>query len=211
MEPKPPKRKKRSRGTPGTFFPIIETISGPYKFTAKFNGFNVVVDKQFDMEKINSMGSYGKGNLSRNFPVFNKKETILLRKRVYDERNKILEINPDSFKQYDERNVLIVEDSDSEVEVDEYIKNLKPILKKQKISVNESVFLLLEEAYFLMYDKKCLNIFTNDDNMLNEDSAWSLFANAQNMFIANYIVYSHFRTRNWVLKPGLKYGGDFCR
>lgn len=211
MEPRPPKRKKNCRGTPGPLFPIIETISGPYKFKARFNGFSVIVDKQADMEKINSMGSYGKANLSRTFPTFNKKETIILRKRLYDKRNETLERYSNNFKYCDDKNIIIVSDSDSEEELENYVKKLKPVLKKQKVPIVESLCMLLEEAYFLMYDKQCLNIYDSNDELLDANKTWTIFANTQDTFVANYIVYNYFRTRNWVVKSGLKYGGDFCK
>lgn len=40
---------------------------------------------------------------------------------------------------------------------------------------------------------------------------WNTFQNVQPFFVERYATYHYFRARGWVVKPGLKYGGDFCK
>lgn len=209
MEPKNLRKKKNSNRCPKAQFPIISTISGPYKFTGTYNGCTVFLEKQSEMEKVHMMGFFGKASLSRSFPTFNNKEIIILRQRQYDFRNNILEKYEDTFKDYDEKNVCVIDDSESDTE--DYMKKLKPCLKKQKIPVVEHLCLLLEEAYFLMKEKECLRIQQKKGEFLDCETIWKLFSKSQNYFIASYAAYKYFRMRNWIVKSGLKFGGDFCK
>lgn len=206
MEPRPPRRKKYCKSKPGCSLPIIETITGPYKFSGAFDGHSIVVDKQSEMEKINSMGCFGKGTLSRNFPSYNKIQMPILRVRQHEAYNALVN-EKGSIKNIVEKHTLIVDDSDVDDEL--YFENLKPLVKKLKLPFAEVLRLSLEEAYYLMC-KDCMKINDLNGVSLTKESAWTLFSKQQKTFIHNYIVYNYFRRRDWVVKSGLKFGGDFC-
>jgi len=73
--------------------------------------------------------------------------------------------------------------------------------------------LTLEEAYFLSYALGCL-LVTNEATGCDMDleEMWDVFSSeypTQNYFAARYAVYHHFRSKGWVVRPGVKFGADF--
>ncbi|CAK9800023.1 tRNA-splicing endonuclease subunit Sen2 [Anthophora quadrimaculata] len=103
--------------------------------------------------------------------------------------------------------LLILPDSDSETE--SYLKNIKPKIESESFPVQETLYLTFEETFFLLYGIGCLNLIDFDGNLLDVDHAWHLFCKTDQNFIPKYVVYHYFRSKGWVVKPGLKYGGDF--
>ncbi|XP_076302092.1 tRNA splicing endonuclease subunit 2 [Lasioglossum baleicum] len=103
--------------------------------------------------------------------------------------------------------LLILPDSDSEIE--NYLKEVKPRIECESFPVQETLHLTFEETFFLLYGLGCLNLIDFDGNLLDIDSAWHFFCKADKNFIPKYVVYHYFRSKGWVVKPGLKYGGDF--
>lgn len=104
--------------------------------------------------------------------------------------------------------LLVLPDSDSETE--NYLKEIKPKIECESFPVQETLHLTFEETFFLLYGLGCLNVIDFDGNLLDIDSAWNFFCKADKYFIQKYVVYHYFRSKGWVVKPGLKYGGDFC-
>lgn len=104
--------------------------------------------------------------------------------------------------------LLVLPDSDSETE--NYLKEITPKIKHESFPVQETLHLTFEETFFLLYGLGCLNLIDFDGNLLDIDSAWHFFCKADKNFVQNYVVYHYFRSKGWVVKPGLKYGGDFC-
>ncbi|XP_076755268.1 tRNA splicing endonuclease subunit 2 [Xylocopa sonorina] len=106
-----------------------------------------------------------------------------------------------------EAKLLVLPDSDSETE--NYFKNIKPKIENESFPVQETLHLTFEETFFLLYGLGCLNVIDFEGNLLDIDSAWHIFCKADKNFIPKYVVYHYFRSKGWVVKPGLKYGGDF--
>lgn len=105
--------------------------------------------------------------------------------------------------------VVIVPNSDSEE--DNYFANLKPQCCINKIKIQEKLILSLEEAFFLIYGLGCLQIVGLDNSLLNIEQCWALFNSTDEKFVNRYIVYHYFRSKGYVVKPGIKFGGDFCK
>nr|XP_032518698.1 probable tRNA-splicing endonuclease subunit tsp-2 [Danaus plexippus plexippus] len=103
--------------------------------------------------------------------------------------------------------VVVVANSDSED--DNYFANLKPQCCLNKVSLQEKLMLTLQEAFFLVYGLGCLKIVKEEDQVLNIEECWSLFCNTDKYFVSKYIVYHHFRSKGYVVKSGIKFGGDF--
>ncbi|XP_076160411.1 tRNA splicing endonuclease subunit 2 isoform X2 [Ptiloglossa arizonensis] len=103
--------------------------------------------------------------------------------------------------------LLVLPNSDSENE--NYLKEIKPKIECGSFPVQETLHLTFEETFFLLYGLGCLNVIDFDGNLLDIDSAWHLFCKADKNFVQKYVVYHYFRSKGWVVKPGLKYGGDF--
>ncbi|XP_076627017.1 tRNA splicing endonuclease subunit 2 isoform X1 [Colletes latitarsis] len=103
--------------------------------------------------------------------------------------------------------LLVLPNSDSETE--NYLKEIKPKIECGSFPVQETLHLTFEETFFLLYGLGCLNLIDFDGNLLDIDSAWNLFCKVDKNFVQKYVVYHYFRSKGWVVKPGLKYGGDF--
>jgi len=68
----------------------------------------------------------------------------------------------------------------------------------------------LEEALFLNFGLGCLYIFDiYGQKSLSSSDFWSLCLETDTRFIQRYVTYHHFRSKGWVVKSGLKFGGDF--
>ncbi|KAI9560651.1 tR-splicing endonuclease subunit Sen2 [Daphnia sinensis] len=89
--------------------------------------------------------------------------------------------------------------------------NLSRSLPNFKSSVNdvsETSNLMVEEAFFLSYVVGCLQV-KFEEKFLNLDEIWDLFMKTTNNFLSRYLSYQHFRLSGWVVRSGLKFGGDF--
>lgn len=74
--------------------------------------------------------------------------------------------------------------------------------------VVEHLYLMLEEAFFLTFVLECLTVLYQNKSM-NVNEMWEKFQQAQPYFIEKYIAYHYYRSRGWVVKSALKFGGDF--
>ncbi|XP_023952330.1 uncharacterized protein LOC112056186 [Bicyclus anynana] len=110
----------------------------------------------------------------------------------------------DSFK---ENAVVVVANSDSED--DNYFANLKPKYCTNKIILKEKLMLTLQEAFFLLYGLGCLQIVNFENNILTIEECWKLFSETESNFIEKYVVYHYFRSKGYIVKPGIKFGGDY--
>lgn len=106
-----------------------------------------------------------------------------------------------------ESKLLVLPDSDSETE--DYLKDIKPRIEWQSFPIQETLHLTNEETFFLSYGLGCLNVINFDGRVMNINNIWMYFCNRDKNFLQKYIVYHYFRSKGWVVKPGLKYGGDF--
>lgn len=103
--------------------------------------------------------------------------------------------------------VVIVPNSDSED--DNYFDKLKPKCCINKVQIKEKLILSLEESFFLTYGLGCLQVVNTDNNLLSIEECWTLFKSVDKKFIHRYVVYHYFRSKGYVVKPGIKFGGDF--
>lgn len=72
------------------------------------------------------------------------------------------------------------------------------------------LILFLEESFYLHSVIKCLRIVDLiTSNELNTDSLWHQFCCIKKNFILHYVAYAFLRSKNWVVKSGLKFGGNF--
>jgi len=103
--------------------------------------------------------------------------------------------------------LLVLPDSDSDTE--NYLKNIKPQIKNEGFPIQEALHLSFEETFFLLFGLGCLQIIHFDGSLLDINSAWLYFCKEKSDFLQKYVVYHYYRSKGWVVKPGLKYGGDF--
>ncbi|XP_058056548.1 tRNA-splicing endonuclease subunit Sen2 [Anopheles bellator] len=76
-------------------------------------------------------------------------------------------------------------------------------------SSNEPLSLFLEEAFFLMHKLNILKLRTIYDKPLSVAEAFERFRQVKKDFVAGYCGYLYLRAKNWVVKSGIKFGGDF--
>ncbi|KAK9883312.1 hypothetical protein WA026_001492 [Henosepilachna vigintioctopunctata] len=205
MDITPPRPKKKCRLPKPTPLPLIPLKNGGfYRFQGIFNGFSVCIKNIDEMKKCVSMGFFGKANLSRSYPQFdgNIEKPELIRKRQWHTRerwHKKCNVN-------NSKKVIVLPDSDDED--GEYFKHLQAEYKIDRCGNLETVNLMLEEAFFLQNVLNCLDIF-HETRLLNNLETLQLFSNSDDCFQHKYVTYYHFRSKNWVVKPGIKFGGDF--
>lgn len=105
--------------------------------------------------------------------------------------------------------VVVVPNSDSEGE--NYFENFKPKCCANRIKTVDKLILSLQEAYFLAYVLGCLQIINLKDELLSVEQCWKLFNEIDCLFTPKYIVYHYFKAKGYCVKPGIKFGGDYCK
>lgn len=201
-----PKPKKYCRLPKPKLLPIIRKANGElHQFQGIFDGFTVQILDKDDMKNIVSMGYFGKASLSKSYPQFDGtlEKPEILRKRQLENRKKL----PVADSSKENRKVIVLPDSDDDEEESNYFTNLKANYEMDKTGSKESVNLMLEEAFFL---KKlgCIEIKFEGET-LDIAKMWELFSDSDPFFRRNYAVYYHFRCERWIVKPGIKFGGDY--
>ncbi|XP_053665129.1 tRNA-splicing endonuclease subunit Sen2 [Anopheles marshallii] len=74
---------------------------------------------------------------------------------------------------------------------------------------NEPLCLFLEEAFFLMHTLGILHLKDLFDNTIRPLEAFEKFRKIKKNFLACYCAYLYLKSKNWVIKSGIKFGGDF--
>ncbi|XP_049282802.1 tRNA-splicing endonuclease subunit Sen2 [Anopheles funestus] len=74
---------------------------------------------------------------------------------------------------------------------------------------NEPLCLFLEEAFFLMHTLNILNLKDLFDKHIDTLEAFERFRKIKTNFLACYCAYLYLKSKNWVVKSGIKFGGDF--
>lgn len=77
----------------------------------------------------------------------------------------------------------------------------------------ETLVLFAEEAFFLHHSLRCLDVRSPNpaDGSLSGDQLFEQFRTLKPTFAETYVAYVFLRSLNWVVKAGLKFGGDFCK
>lgn len=76
-------------------------------------------------------------------------------------------------------------------------------------STQAKLLLFPEEALFLAHSIKCLEIRNKDDEIMSGEDCLEEFCRIHPEFISSFVAYSYLRSKNWVTKSGIKFGGDF--
>lgn len=109
--------------------------------------------------------------------------------------------------------LLVVTDSDDDcTDSNTFMCNLNPILYKEAlVTVQEILYLDLEEAFFLCHALHCMTMKLNvtANKVLLLEDLWKLFINVDPNFVQKYVTYHYFRSRGWIVKSGINLGCDF--
>lgn len=114
------------------------------------------------------------------------------------------------FQSHDKEDIVVIVPN-SESEDENYFAKMKPKCCLNKIKLQEKLMLTPQEAFFLLYGLGCLQIVSLDNTLLNIEKCWDLFTTADKKFVNEYIVYHYYRSKGYVVKPGVKFGGDYCK
>lgn len=108
---------------------------------------------------------------------------------------------------------VVVPNSDSELDDNStnYFENIKAECCVNQTKLQEKLMLTLQEAFFLVYGFGSLQIIDMENHILNIEQAWELFKEIDKKFIPKYVVYHYFRSKGYIVKPGIKFGGDYCK
>lgn len=96
--------------------------------------------------------------------------------------------------------------------IDRKMKETALNLVVDPFPIEETLALLPVEAFFLHYALKCLRVLNFEQT--HEFTTHELLqkcCDSDSKFIERYIVYHYYRSKNWVVKSGIKFGGDFCK
>lgn len=78
-------------------------------------------------------------------------------------------------------------------------------------NIPQSLVLFPEEAFFLHQFTDCLQVRDLDDVPISTESLWIKFRLLKETFVECYVAYLYLKSKNWVIKSGIKFGGDFCK
>ncbi|XP_022822596.1 tRNA-splicing endonuclease subunit Sen2 [Spodoptera litura] len=139
----------------------------------------------------------------------NQKDVIdLVSSEEDDEEDHNSNHSTERFQNHDKKDlVVIVPNSESEGE--NYFENMRPKCCLNKVKIQEKLMLTPEEAFFLLYGLGCLQIVSLDNALLNIEKCWDLFTAVDGRFLSKYVVYHYYRSKGYVVKPGIKFGGDY--
>ncbi|XP_047031584.1 tRNA-splicing endonuclease subunit Sen2 [Helicoverpa zea] len=112
------------------------------------------------------------------------------------------------FQNHDKEDIVVIVPN-SESEEENYFANMKPKCCLNKVKIQEKLMLTPQEAFFLLYGLGCLQIVSLDNTLLNIEKCWDIFTTADSKFVNKYVVYHYYRSKGYVVKPGIKFGGDY--
>lgn len=188
------KRKKYApKINPGAPFPITNVNDCEHKTIGYFTGCSVEIFKQNDIEIIHKNGVFGKGMFSRSTPACLKPQSsgfTKLSRKQFNSRKNMEKLMGNLAKM-------------QTFEVDgEFLET---------IHIEEPLILSLEEAFFLQFSLKCLEVHNLSNQILETKELWIKFCNLKDNFVTSYVTYQYLRSLNWVVRGGFQFGGDFCK
>lgn len=92
------------------------------------------------------------------------------------------------------------------------VGNCLPFQENAQSNTDNEVVLYelsFEEAFFLSYELKCLQVFYKKHQellLLNDENLWQLMNVRKHGFSYHYKAYAHLRKKNWIVRTGLQYG-----
>ncbi|XP_053692517.1 tRNA-splicing endonuclease subunit Sen2 [Sabethes cyaneus] len=193
--------------------PVLSTV-GDVKFDGTFTGLSVEVINPEAIRHLSLAGGFGQGTRSRSIPVSvhsraveTVRERQLERRREWQkkygldsslESAKVRVIGEDIEEKLNNGSIFLrdLEESPAKYESDPF-------------PVHENLSLMFEEAMFLVDKLNCLNVKTLDGQPMSAEQLLDKFSALKPNFLSSYAAYIFFKSKNWVIKSGLKFGGDY--
>lgn len=168
----------------------------PFSFDEKvegvFTGLDVEIFDKNSMKILTESGCYGFNSKPRQTIAFYDKQPIV--KISQEEYQRKLEW----------KEKFGAEESGKMISVDDQ-------LHPDPFDIPKSLILLPEEAFFLIHEIKCLEVKDLDDKVVTSDQLWNFYNEAKYDFVDCYVAYLYLKSKNWVIKAGTKFGGNFCK
>lgn len=204
-------------------FPVFEVKEDQKKFQGYFTGLCVEVFGYEDIKAIHRNGCYGIGSRTKVKPraLSSLPKEKFISKSVFERRqewNRLLgncglpetTVNMLLEDEYEHLLQLSQEKDDTFTRTTERPET-KFITQLDPFPLEESLVLFPEEAFFLHYSLKCLTIydFRQPNDPMSTDTFLDRCCKLNPNFISHYVAYHYLRSKNWVVKRGFKFGGDF--
>lgn len=181
------KRKGRARCFTVKPFPTDIAV------VAYFTGLDVEVFDERSIKSLYESGCYGLNPKPRQVMSFNQQQKMKCMTEV--EYNRRLEWREKFGNSQDEESAEKVLVGDKAL--------------PDPFCLPHSLVLFLEEAFFLHHTIKCLEIRDLDDRPMATEELWGNLCKLKETFVETFVAFLYLKSKNWVLKSGIKFGGDF--
>lgn len=171
-------------------------------FVGIFTGVSVEVFAQENVEALHENGFYGTGSQTKSQPkaVSDNRRIECVTESQFSARAALQQ----KFKNECVRESKVAVQIPSSGNENECVERLNPF------PIEESLVLTLEESYFLLTACRCLRIKNLDsDTEISTEEFLDICVSLQRDFVSRYVAFHYYRSKNWVVKSGLKFGGDF--
>lgn len=204
---------KRFISANATYNPFpVNSIGGDKKFRGIFTGLNVHIVDESSIQEIYANGCFGISSQTKTSPrqlTTDAIHTELANRTRYQRK---LEWNAKYTNQNANKVRLKVLIDDSVLPV-RNANNIDPDTVEiwdDPFPIEDTLALMLEEAFFLHFALDCLRIVNFDQTVeFTNDEVIQKFCDQNSRFVERYVAYQYYRSRNWIVKSGIKFGGDF--
>lgn len=100
-------------------------------------------------------------------------------------------------------------ETNDEEEKEEHMQLETQEIHEDTLETPNTIILFLEEAFFLCKFIECLEIYDFNEQKISLEKLWHAFYRLKDNFVECLVAYVFLKSRNWMIKPGLKFGGDF--
>lgn len=205
MLPQPKRHKKDVPENNFHPFPIDNIVLEPdYKFSGHFTGLNVEIFEAESIKTIYENGSFGIGSKTQAAPkVLWKGDIAPLKvlKQIYEKKCEWREKIGGNGGNI---SIEVIQDSTNGPGNDS-----KKSLLIDPFHIEETLVLTLEESFFLHSTLKCLRIVDVNGKEMQTNDILLKYCCLKPNFWTHFVAYSYLRSKNWIVKCGLKFGGDF--
>lgn len=150
------------------------------KLIATFTGLDVEIFDKNSIKLLNQCGNYGNNALNYRHQQVKSDEKVL--QNDYQRKLKWKE---------------------------KYLDGNEEFTATDPFPISQSHVLILEEAMFLHKELNCLEIKDLDENLMTTEDLWKEFCDLKHNFVECYVGYLYLKSKNWVIKSGIKFGGHF--
>lgn len=199
---------KRFCSANATYNPFPVKIVGDKKFIGIFTGLNVHVIDEESIQQIYANGCFGVSSHTRTNLKAQSTEVVsqsrLERKLEWNKK----------YTNQNAKNVRLKVVADN-ANLGRNVNDIEPDgvnVIDDPFPIEDTLVLTPEEAFFLHFALDCLRIMNFDQSIeFTTDNVIQKFCDHNHRFVERYVAYHYYRSRNWIVKSGIKFGGDFCK